>query len=384
MATAGLSYRFGEFLLDTSDRQLWKGDARVSLNARYLDTLELLVREHGQLVKKERFFDEVWGDVIVSDSALTQCIKEIRRQLGDDASNPRYIQTAPRHGYRLIAPVEIVTTSGPSYVSDQKVQEGIQDDAATGSARATELKAPFVWDAVRWCMAGTLGGGVAGIFGGILYGSALGYTPAEPGLGTASILLVALSINVVVGLVGGFGVSSGMAAVGLITRSKPGWSIVGAAFGGLLVGGLTKLLGVDAFTLLFGQVPPGITGGLEGAALGAAIAFGVRLSLGTRSAGGPDSLSPWRPVVGGGLAGAVTGALIPVAGGHLLGGSLELIAHSFPSSRLQLDILGRFFGELHFGITTQVILGGIEGLLFGSCVVGAIVLAQKIRPSVPQ
>ncbi len=109
MANAGLIYRFGEFLLDTSDRQLWKGDTRVNLNSRYLDTLALLVREHGQLVEKERLFSEVWDDVVVSDSALTQCIKEIRKQLGDDASNPQYIQTVSRHGYRLIAPVEIVS-----------------------------------------------------------------------------------------------------------------------------------------------------------------------------------------------------------------------------------------------------------------------------------
>ncbi len=384
MANGGLSFRFGEFLLDTSDRQLWKGDVRVSLNTRYLDTLALLVREQGQLVEKERFFNEVWDDVVVSDSALTQCIKEIRKQLSDDASIPRYIQTVPRHGYRFIAPVEVVSSSGPSAVSSAHDQQGIQENAAASSTPAENLTPPFVWLAIWWGIAGTLGGGLAGIFGGLLYGSALGYPPADPGLGTASILLVVLSINVAVGLVGSFGISFGMAVEGLLCRRPPRWSILGAALGGLLVGGLTKLLGVDAFTLFFGQAPAGITGGLEGAALGAALALGAGLSLGTRSANGPGPLSPWRPVVGGGLAGAVAGALIPVAGGHLMGGSLELIARSFADSRLQLDVLGRFFGEVHFGATTQVILGGIEGLLFGSCVVGAIVLAQRIRLSVPE
>ena len=99
-------YRFDDFVVDVSDRQLWRGDTRIDLNARYLDALVLLVQERDKLVEKGRFFDEVWRDVVVSDSALTQCIKEIRKQLGDDASNPRYIQTVARHGYRFIGEAE--------------------------------------------------------------------------------------------------------------------------------------------------------------------------------------------------------------------------------------------------------------------------------------
>jgi hypothetical protein len=57
-------YRFDEFVLDVADRQLWRGDARVDLSARYFDALVLLVRERGQLVEKNRFFDEVWSDVV--------------------------------------------------------------------------------------------------------------------------------------------------------------------------------------------------------------------------------------------------------------------------------------------------------------------------------
>jgi hypothetical protein len=64
-----------------------------------------------------------------------------------------------------------------------------------------------------------------------------------------------------------------------------------------------------------------------------------------------------------------------------MGGSLELLAHSFDGSRLQLDALGQFFGEVQFGHTTQVILGSIEGLLFGSCVAGALVMARRALPS---
>src|SRR5918993_5486450 len=99
-------FRFDRFTLDPRDRQLRRDDAPVELNARYLDALGLLVGEAGKLVSKDRFLDEVWRGVPVTDEALTQCIKTLRRQLGDDAARPRFIETVPKHGYRFVAPVE--------------------------------------------------------------------------------------------------------------------------------------------------------------------------------------------------------------------------------------------------------------------------------------
>ena len=385
MAEDDLTYRFDDFLLDVPNRQLRRGDERIDLNARYFDALALLVREHGRLVEKDQFFAEVWNDVVVSDAALTQCIKDIRKHLGDAAANPRYIRTVPRYGYRFIGPVEVVHSgaappaeSAPvalppvSLPGDPAHVPQAGSGALPGSSPTRDAAPASLQAAALWGSAGALGGGFAGMIGGVLYGSALAYTPADAGLGTASVLVVLLSLNVLVGLVGGAGVSFGMATVGWATRRPLGWSVAGAALGGLLVGGGVKLVGVDAFNLLFGRAPAGITGGMEGAALGAALALGARLG------GGSGAVSRWKPVAGAGVAGAVAGALIPVAGGHLMGGSLELLARSFAGSRLQLDALGRFFGEVHFGHTTQVILGSIEGLLFGSCVAAALVMARRV------
>jgi DNA-binding winged helix-turn-helix (wHTH) protein len=100
------SFRFEGFSLDARDRRLRRGDVPVELNARYLDALTLLVREQGRLVSKDRFLEEVWRGVPVTDEALTQCIRTLRRQLGDDAARPRFIETVPKHGYRFIAPIE--------------------------------------------------------------------------------------------------------------------------------------------------------------------------------------------------------------------------------------------------------------------------------------
>ncbi|MGQ0661927.1 winged helix-turn-helix domain-containing protein, partial [Sphingosinicella sp.] len=99
-------FRFDRFLLDPADRRLSRDGAPVELNARYLDALTLLVSEAGRLVSKDRFLDEVWRGVPVTDEALTQCIRTLRRQLGDDAARPRFIETVPKHGYRFVATVE--------------------------------------------------------------------------------------------------------------------------------------------------------------------------------------------------------------------------------------------------------------------------------------
>jgi len=59
----------------------------------------------GEVVSKERLMRSVWPDAFVGDDVLTRCISELRRVFGDDAKEPRFIQTIPKSGYRLIAPV---------------------------------------------------------------------------------------------------------------------------------------------------------------------------------------------------------------------------------------------------------------------------------------
>lgn len=68
-----------------------------------------------------------------------------------------------------------------------------------------------------------------------------------------------------------------------------------------------------------------------------------------------------------------------------MSGSLELLTSSFAESKLQLDALGHFFGEANFGYLTQTVLAGIEGFLFGACVVGSIIyMHHKFRSTVPE
>jgi DNA-binding winged helix-turn-helix (wHTH) protein len=353
------SFRFERFLLDPRDRQLRRDDTPVELNARYLDALVLLVGEHGRLVSKDRFLEEVWRGVPVTDEALTQCIKTLRRRLGDDAAHPRFIETVPKHGYRFIAPVE---------------RAGADPESAAAVSRTGPVAAGAPVRPWRCSLAlgaaGMAGGGVAGVLGGLFYG--LAGASQQPGMGEASIILVLVCLTLAVGLIGGAGVGLGIAAAGFAPGRPALGNIIGGAFGGLVVGGVVKLLGLDTFNLLFGQSPGDITGAPEGALLGAAIGLGAW--LGSR---GPGRVRLRRGMAVAGLAGAAAGAVIPLLGGRLMAGSLDLLARSFPGSRLRLDRIGALFGEDGFGPVSQIVTGALEGLLFSACVVGAMVLARR-------
>jgi hypothetical protein len=191
-------------------------------------------------------------------------------------------------------------------------------------------------------------------------------------MGSASVLLVLLCLGVGLGLIAGAGVAFGIAAAASRSGAPGPWSILGGAAGGLIVGAFGKLLGLDAFILLFGRSPGEITGALEGAALGAALGLGAW--LGARRA---DGLVVQRSMVASGLAAAAAGVLLPLLGGRLLGGSLDLLAEQFPQSRLRLDAIGTLFAEDGFGPISQVVTGAVEGGLFGACVAGALALANR-------
>jgi adenylate cyclase len=98
-------YRFGSFTLDPASFRLTKAGQVVALSPKIIDLLLYLVARPSALVSKDELFKALWPDVAVTDNALTQAVSELRQALGDDPSNPSYVQTVARRGYRFIAPV---------------------------------------------------------------------------------------------------------------------------------------------------------------------------------------------------------------------------------------------------------------------------------------
>ena len=95
-------FRFAEFVLSPRQRLLWRNGTPVALIPKYFDLLLMLVMRRHDAVSKQTIFDEVWRDVVVSDGALSQAVRTLRRTLGDDSREPRFIRTVPRHGYQFV------------------------------------------------------------------------------------------------------------------------------------------------------------------------------------------------------------------------------------------------------------------------------------------
>lgn len=340
-------YQFDDFTVDPADRSLSRSGAAIELGNRYFDALALLLRERGRLVSKDRFMAEVWRGVPVTDEALTQCVRVLRRLLGDDAAVPRFIETVPKHGYRFIGTVKVVESAARS----RPVLQPPQNRWA---------------HALRIGAAAMVGGGVAGVLGGLFYGLGIGI---EPAMGGTSALFVLLAINMIVGLTAGAGVGAGIGAAEFATDGSWQWTVLGGAIGGLITGGVVRLVGLDAFALLLGQSPGDMTGASEGLILGAAVGFAAWTARHrTLPLSGSAAL--------GGLVAAAAGIAISLSGGTFFGGSLDFLLRRFPESHIRLDAIGALFGEDVFGPASRMATSGIECLLFGACVVGAMFFAR--------
>jgi hypothetical protein len=317
----------------------------VELSSRYLDALGLLVSEAGRLVTKERFLDEVWRGVPVTDEALTQCIRALRRALGDDATDPRFIETVPKHGYRFIAPLG-------------------RQPVRVSSARIGRR------DLLLLTIAGAIGGGLAGLAGGVVYGLIASGAPSSAPVGGASILLVITCICTALGLIGAAGVSAGMMIAERVAGSAGAAArIVGGGLGGLAVGIAGKLVLLDGLRLLVGDAPAGITGGLEGLVLGLAIGAGLW--------GAEQQRSLTRGAALAALAGLAAGLLLALLGRPLMAASLALLTATFPGAHLSVDAFGAVAGEGRFGPVSRALTACLEGALFAGAVVTAIRLAAR-------
>ena len=92
--------------IDTLRACLRQGDAEHYLRQQAFDVLLYLVEQRKKVVSKDELNQKIWKDTAVTDAALSQCIFEVRKALGDDSREPRFIKTIPKLGYRFIGCVE--------------------------------------------------------------------------------------------------------------------------------------------------------------------------------------------------------------------------------------------------------------------------------------
>ena len=364
-------YRFSDFTLSTRKRLLIRNGQQLPLIPRYLDLLIFLIERRRDAVHRREIFDRVWSDVIVSDSALSQAIRTLRRTLGDDPREPRFIRTVSRHGYQFTCPDVIEEP-------DEDVPEPVPVRARRLVRRSRSAKAEqtrqkvgasltaLMTGATRACAGAALAGAAAGIAGGLLL------SVAPDNAAPLAIVPVLVLVGAGAGAVGGLGVGAGLAFAESSSRLRNAVGLtIGAAAGGAAIGMAVQWLMRWSLAAVVGLNLP-IGGAVEGLVIGAAAGVGyaiARRHKGTplRRSGRPGPAARSRihraAVV---AAFCAAGALaLAWAGRPLVGGTLHVIAREARGSQISLTPLGRLIGEPGFGPVSQALIAAWEGGIFG-------------------
>src|SRR5690349_4645512 len=105
-------FGFGEFVLDADEKVILRNGAPVAITPKVFNLLFVLVEKHGHIVEKATLMDLVWPDSFVEESNLTFTMRQLRKALGDNTHEPRFIETVPRRGYRFVAEVRSIPETG--------------------------------------------------------------------------------------------------------------------------------------------------------------------------------------------------------------------------------------------------------------------------------
>ena len=101
---------------------LLKGGEVLAVEPKAFRVLLLLLRTPQTVIAKEELLNSVWGDTAVTEGSLTRCIWLLRRLLGDDVNEPRFIETVATVGYRLVCKVEVFeSASGDLQATDRAI-----------------------------------------------------------------------------------------------------------------------------------------------------------------------------------------------------------------------------------------------------------------------
>lgn len=123
MEHRGSVFRFADVVISEREFSLSKAGEALPIEPKVFKVLQFLLHNPGRAVTKDEILDAVWNDVEVSESSLTRSIAILRRLLGDDIREPRYIATVPTVGYRFVCPVEVDSAGKTEIESVVGVQE---------------------------------------------------------------------------------------------------------------------------------------------------------------------------------------------------------------------------------------------------------------------
>lgn len=146
--------RFGEFTLDTEQRQLLHQSRPLHLTPKAFALLEYLIERRPRVLTKSQILEHVWPATFVSEENLASIVKEIRKALGDEAGAPRFVRTVRGFGYAFGADVDVELGSGaPALreVEERSPYPGLssftEKDAGVFFGREAEVRT--LWERIR-------------------------------------------------------------------------------------------------------------------------------------------------------------------------------------------------------------------------------------------
>ena len=150
-------YSFGPFQLRADSRELYKLGVKLKLRSQPCRVLQLLLDRPGEVVGREVFRNQLWpsNTFVDFEQGLNTSIKELRAILCDSANEPRYVETLPKLGYRIIVPVKMTDDLAPngspatvaftSYVKEGDFDARTRNIATAPSRRQPQLAGSRTW-----------------------------------------------------------------------------------------------------------------------------------------------------------------------------------------------------------------------------------------------
>jgi cholera toxin transcriptional activator len=134
-------YRFGVFEADSTTGELRRKGVRIKLHSQPFQVLFMLLERPGEMLTREEISRELWpdGTFVDYEHGVNSAVNRLREALGDKASNPRFIETLARRGYRFLAPVERIAQD-----SNTSIAAPVAQVSEELPATATEKKAGFL------------------------------------------------------------------------------------------------------------------------------------------------------------------------------------------------------------------------------------------------
>jgi DNA-binding winged helix-turn-helix (wHTH) protein len=106
-------FMLGDWLVDVHAHRLERGDESLALEPRLMAVLAELCRRPGEVVSADALLDACWPGEALGDNPVHKVVAGLRRSLQDSATTPRYIETIRKQGYRLLAPIRVLSDQGP-------------------------------------------------------------------------------------------------------------------------------------------------------------------------------------------------------------------------------------------------------------------------------